>query len=298
MYANILLSLLVCSNIYGTRRLKVVDGEHRAIPYASVRMDSNLLLYTDSCGMFTVPDGCYKARISHICYNDTSIEISEMRNDIIVMSPRYVKLPDLYVTGQLHKKKYSRIRVGYTDCKTSVSQGGRTGYVLAVFIPCDSVCNDKYIHAITADLYYDNVAVKGGNIHNAILRFDIRRAVSLQQCPYPDDKSLISGGIIYKGKRKSGKKIMQLPSPILFPKEGVFFVVEWVYPHLLPENDFLDVHVRTTFDDSVSRTLVKDPLQTNSQWVYLDSYKKEKALMYKYFGGNKRNAKLGLIVNK
>lgn len=300
MVTTLLYLFFVYITYHPLKTLKLVDKENSTpIAYANVILDNKQCIYSDLNGFIKIPYGGKEIRISHICYNDTILSISNIESDSIFLLQKSINLPILQITNK-QNKKYKPQKIGYTNYKTCISQGGRTGYELAVYIPYDKkICSNKYIHSIIADLYYDNTPVEGGNIYNADIRFDLRPVKYINGTIIPDNISLISGGLIYNGKKKSGIRIVNLQKPIIFPKNGVFIIAEWIYSKQLPLNDFLDVHVNTTIEVPFEYTMFKDPFITKDKWLYLRNIPEGIHANIKIKSQNKiRNAKLGLIVNK
>ena len=229
------------------------------IPYANIYMD-DAAYYTDKDGALELPNKASAIRISHICYVDTILNLAELKGNDIFISPKTYQIPEITIGKSSHGNR----QIGPIWQKERLYYGGRSGLLLGVFLPYQQEYGGKLVNSIVADLYHNKKLV--GNydeIDNAVLRFDLRLPDA--QTKAPSSTSLIGGGIFYDGK-SDGSVAIPLESPIVFPRTGLFVIVEWIVKGECKETVLYNPHIRMSKSKSQSVTWQKRKYRQES-WV-------------------------------
>ena len=229
------------------------------IPYANIYMDE-AVYYTDKDGALELPNKASTIRISHICYVDTILNLAELKGNDVFISPKTYQIPEITIGNSSHGKR----QIGPMWKKEHLYYGGRSGLLLGVFLPYQQEYGGKLVSSIVADLYHNKKLV--GNydeIDNAVLRFDLRLPDA--QTKAPSSTSLLEGGIFYEGK-SDGSVAIPLESPIVFPRTGLFVIVEWIVKGECKETVLYNPHIRMSKSKSQSVTWQKRIYRQES-WV-------------------------------
>ena len=189
---------------------------------------------------------------------------------------------------------------GLTKEKTQTCHRGANGFEMALFIPYDSTWTEApYIHSILASLDYSTHWLTFTTIKTpiyAMLRFDLRLPDA--QTGAPRDESIINGGIIIQPSQRIGKDDVKLANPILFPKTGVFIVVEWITTAAVSESQNLVPALNMTLNAKENDTWNKKTFQ-GMEWMWEEDepiYQDESAR--EFYKGRIPSAKLGLEISK
>lgn len=290
------LSLLWTMQMY-SQYLYLLDKETRSpVSYVTIELPNGDRYYSDENGKLGIPNGIALLKCSHICYKDTIIYIKQLKSNKVYLTQYAHELGNITISAK--NKKIKTKELGYTNGKRLHSHGGKNGFMMAVYIPADANKNkNEYIQAITADIVYDDkMKLKGGNVYTGEVRFDLRKPDTAQGI-MPGNISLIGGGKIYNGKKKTGKKIIKLDYPIIFPKEGLFVIIEWIYPYKMNDKDLLDPHIRTTASSNKDNTWI---LWKSNNWKWTPECQDKGILHIRntYLKGKILNAKLGVIISE
>jgi len=233
--------------------------------------------------------------LSHICYETRSISIADNSGQTVLLVPKSVNLGEVSVSAKA-PKRMKTTTAGLTKEKTQTCHRGANGFEMALFIPYDSTWTEApYIHSILASLDYSTHWLTFTTIKTpiyAMLRFDLRLPDA--QTGAPRDESIINGGIIIQPSQRIGKDDVKLANPILFPKTGVFIVVEWITTAAVSESHSLVPALNMTLNAKEDATWNKktfrgmDWMREENEPIYQDESARE---VYK---GRIPNAKLGL----
>lgn len=284
----------------GQQRLTVRDSlTQEPIAYTSVWFRNEAGGYTDESGTIEIPEGTKRIRLSHICYETRSISIADNSGQTVLLVPKSVNLGEVSVSAKA-PKRMKTTTAGLTKEKTQTCHRGANGFEMALFIPYDSTWTKApYIHSILASLDYSTHWLTFTTIKTpiyAMLRFDLRLPDA--QTGAPRDESIINGGIIIQPSQRIGKDDVKLANPILFPKTGVFIVVEWITTAAVSESQNLVPALNMTLNAKENDTWNKKTFQ-GMEWmreedepIYQDESARE---VYK---GRIPSAKLGLEISK
>jgi len=282
------------------QRLTVRDSlTQEPIAYTSVWFGNEAGGYTDESGTIEIPEGTKRIRLSHICYETRSISIADNSGQTVLLVPKSVNLGEVSVSAKA-PKRMKTTTAGLTKEKTQTCHRGANGFEMALFIPYDSTWTKApYIHSILASLDYSTHWLTFTTIKTpiyAMLRFDLRLPDA--QTGAPRDESIINGGIIIQPSQRIGKDDVKLANPILFPKTGVFIVVEWITTAAVSESQNLVPALNMTLNAKENDTWNKKTFQ-GMEWmreedepIYQDESARE---VYK---GRIPSAKLGLEISK
>ena len=238
------------------QRLTVRDSlTQEPIAYTSVWFGNEAGGYTDESGTIEIPEGTKRIRLSHICYETRSISIADNSGQTVLLVPKSVNLGEVSVSAKA-PKRMKTTTAGLTKEKTQTCHRGANGFEMALFIPYDSTWTEApYIHSILASLDYSTHWLTFTTIKTpiyAMLRFDLRLPDA--QTGAPRDESIINGGIIIQPSQRIGKDDVKLANPILFPKTGVFIVVEWITTAAVSESQNLIPALNMTLSTNENRT--------------------------------------------
>ena len=282
------------------QRLTVRDSlTQEPIAYTSVWFGNEAGGYTDESGTIEIPEGTKRIRLSHICYETRSVSIADNSGQTVLLVPKSVNLGEVSVSAKA-PKRMKTTTAGLTKEKTQTCHRGANGFEMALFIPYDSTWTEApYIHSILASLDYSTHWLTFTTIKTpiyAMLRFDLRLPDA--QTGAPRDESIINGGIIIQPSQRIGKDDVKLANPILFPKTGVFIVVEWITTAAVSESQNLVPALNMTLNAKENDTWNKKTFQ-GMEWmreedepIYQDESARE---VYK---GRIPSAKLGLEISK
>ena len=242
---------------------KMICGKEKdsgqPIPYANIYMD-DAAYYTDKDGALELPNKASAIRISHICYVDTILNLAELKGNDIFISPKTYQISEITIGKSSHGNR----QIGSIWQKERLYYGGRSGLLLGVFLPYQQEYEGKLVNSIVADLYHNKKLVGNYNeIENAVLRFDLRLPDA--QTKAPSSTSLIGGGVIYDSK-SGGSITIPLESPIVFPRTGLFVIVEWIVKGECKETVLYNPHIRMSKSKSQSVTWQKRIYRQES-WV-------------------------------
>lgn len=225
---------------------------HMFVEYATVHANGKVW-YSDTNGRVTLADSISSIRISHVCYLDTTVQITPAKRNVIELKPREFSLPEI-VVGR--KAKHKLQLIGTMQKKRHLYLGGRSGEIIAVFIPYKEVYEGKVISSIVVDLYESKLLQGAGydKVEKAVLRFDLRLPDAGQH--KPSDISLIGGGILYEGKG-DGRESIPLDNMIPFPKEGIYVLAEWIVAGECKPNVIYNPHIRMSKSSLPSNSWIK-----------------------------------------
>lgn len=277
--------------------LYLLDKDTKSsVSYVTIELPNGERYYSDKNGKLGIPNGIAFLKCSHICYKDTIIYVKQLEDNKVYLTQYAHELGNITISAK--NKKIKTKELGYTNGKRLHGHRGKNGFMMAVYIPANANKNkNEYIQAITADIVYDDkMKLKKGNVYTGEVRFDLRKSDTVQDI-MPCNTSLIGGGKIYNGKKKTGKKIIKLDHPIIFPKEGLFVIIEWIYPYKMNDQDLLDPYIRTTPSSNKDNTWI---LWKSNNWKWILECQDKGILHIRntYFKGKILNAKLGVIVSE
>ncbi len=272
---------------------------HEAVPFVSFYFGKESGGYTDEKGAIAIPNEAAQIRLSHICYETKSISKITADSQTIFLVPKSINLDEVAISAKV-PKRIKTTEVGLMKTKTQTKHKGANGFEMALFIPYDSTwAETPYIHSILASLDYTTHYLVFTEIKTPIyatLRFDLRLPDS--KTGAPKDESLIDGGIILPSSKKLSKDGISLIRPILFPRTGVFVVVEWITTAQVSESCNLVPSLNMTLNENGNRTWNKKTFR-GMDWMQEQNesaYKNEEAqVLYK---GRTPSAKLGLKITK
>ncbi len=296
----LLLSMFSAATFGMAQTIIVKDSiTHEAVPFVSFYFGKESGGYTDEKGAIAIPNEAAQIRLSHICYETKSISKITADSQTIFLVPKSINLDEVAISAKV-PKRIKTTEVGLMKTKTQTKHKGANGFEMALFIPYDSTwAETPYIHSILASLDYTTHYLVFTEIKTPIyatLRFDLRLPDS--KTGAPKDESLIDGGIILPSSKKLSKDGISLIRPILFPRTGVFVVVEWITTAQVSESCNLVPSLNMTLNENGNRTWNKKTFR-GMDWMQEQNesaYKNEEAqVLYK---GRTPSAKLGLKITK
>ena len=296
----LLLSMFSAATFGMAQTIIVKDSiTHEAVPFVSFYFGKESGGYTDEKGAIAIPNEAAQIRLSHICYETKSISKITADSQTIFLVPKSINLDEVAISAKV-PKRIKTTEVGLMKTKTQTKHKGANGFEMALFIPYDSTwAETPYIHSILASLDYTTHYLVFTEIKTPIyatLRFDLRLPDS--KTGAPKDESLIDGGIILPSSKKLSKDGISLIRPILFPRTGVFVVVEWITTAQVSESCNLVPSLNMTLNENGNRTWNKKTFR-GMDWMQEQdesAYKNEEAqVLYK---SRTPSAKLGLKITK
>jgi hypothetical protein len=244
--ASIVTLLVLSQSAYCQKKIFLRDADSKnPVEYANVFV-GNVVYYTDKDGSVDIPDETSQIKISHICYKDTMVMLSQVIQNVVSLSPKAYDIPEIVVgKPKFHKQRY----VGLPMKKESLYFGGRSGMSVGVYLPYQDDYEGKAISGIIADLYDAKTIGVYDQKEKVVLRFDLRLPDADTKAP--SDYSLIEGGILYDGK--SGRRTsIPLEYPISFPRQGIYVVIEWMVEGECKTNVLYNPHLRMSKSDKPS----------------------------------------------
>ena len=266
-------------------------GTQGPVEYATIHAEGKVW-YSDTNGHVTFTDVISSVRVSHICYLDTVVRITPLKENVIALMPREFSLPEV-VVGRRTKHKLHL--VGTMQKKQHLYFGGRSGEIIAVYLPYKEEYIGKTINSIVADLYESKLLRGAGydEVEKAVLRFDLRLPDVKRRMP--SGISLIGGGILYEGKG-NGRETISLDYPIAFPKEGIFVLAEWIVAGECKPNVIYNPHIRMSKSALPSNSWIKREYNAED-WVNWDNDAGMRQ-MQATAHGNAVEANLGLLIEE
>lgn len=282
-----------CISVYSQRHICIQEKENgKSVQFANIYI-GNSVYYSDKDGSVDIPDTVTSFKVSHICYADTVVALSAIKNNIVFLLPKTYDIPEVVVENKRKGKNKQQWQIGPIGKKNNLYFGGRSGMLVAVFIPYKKDYENKYIRSIVADLVDKKALVRGvyDSCEKAAVRFDLRLPDAKTNAP--SSSSLIDGGVIYEGGSK-GRTAIQLESAVPFPKSGVFVVLEWMVKGQCLPNVMYNPHLRMSKSNEQSVTWEKREYR-QEDWVNWD---KDAGMqqMHTYVHFKALNANIGLIL--
>lgn len=260
--------LLLSFNLFSQHIvLHVKDSlNQEPVPFAAVFFsDSDFGIYADENGKAIIPDTIRKIRISQIAYHTKDIVLASKKSgETVFLSPSVNQLPTVTVTNVPYKRK----EIGTLKKKGSNGIIATPNTNFALFIPYDSVWSSQpYITAIASHLSDMIINNKEYPSARCNICFDLRLP---DKDSVPSDISLLDKRVINNStKIYKGKETVKLKEPILFPKDGVFIVIDFITPNnpnpclLISPSLFVTGALRSS--QTWSRTMTN-----NFQWKKMD----------------------------
>lgn len=306
---TILLALVVMAG-QAQQTMTVKDSiTNEPIPFVSVYFGNDTGGYTDENGKITIPNEAEQIWLSHICYETKSISKITADSQTIILVPKSINLDEVAISAKV-PKRIKTTAVGLMKAKTQTKHKGANGFEMALFIPYDSTWTESpYIQSILASLDYSTHWLVFTEIKTPIyatLRFDLRLPDA--KTGAPKDESLINGGIILPSGQRLSKNGISLSRPILFPRTGVFVVVEWITTAQVSESCNLVPSLNMTLNEKENRTWNKKTFfakqsggaeRRGMDWMQEQNepaYQNEEAKVF--YKGRTPSAKLGLKISK
>ena len=250
------LAAIITMRISAQQSITVKDSmTQEPIAYTSVWFGDAAGGYTDESGKIEIPEGTARIRLSHICYETKTIPTDGISEFTVFLVPKTVNLREVNISAKA-PKRIKTTMVGLMKEKKQTSHRGANGFEMALFIPYDSTwVESPYIHSILASLDYSTHWLTFTTIKTPIyatLRFDLRLPDGSTGAPR--DESIINGGIIVQPNQRVGKDGVKITTPILFPKSGLFIVMEWITTAPVSESQNLIPALNMTLSTNENRT--------------------------------------------
>ena len=269
------------------------------VAFTSVWFENDTGGYTNESGMIVIPEGTKQIRLSHICYETKSISIVDCSRNTVLLVPKSVILEDVCISAK-SPKRMKTTTVGMIKEKTQICHRGSNGFEMALFIPYDSTwTNAPYIHSILANLDYSTHWLTFTTIKTPIyatLRFDLRLPDS--QTGAPRNESIINGGIIIQPSQRVSKEGVKLATPLVFPKTGVFVVMEWITTAAISESQNLVPAINMTLSIKENQTWNKKAFRGKDWMREEDEPINQDKSARELYKGKTPCAKLGLEISK
>lgn len=266
-----------------------------AIPFAAIQfVDKQSGIYADENGKAIITDSIQHILISQIAYHAKGVNLHEIENDAtVLLAPSINVLPEVIVSNFSSKRK----EIGFLQKKGSNGLIAIPNTNFALFIPYES--NWETQPYITAIISYLN-EIKGSREFPSAkcnICFDLRLP---DKNGAPSDTSLLEKRIINNStKFYRGKETVKLKEPTLFPKEGVFIVIDFITPNNLNPRLLISPTLDVTGAGSKNRTWSRS-LSNNFQWEKVNSENKEWGSLISHFYGEKAtimNLRAGLQIS-
>lgn len=266
---------------WGQKCLTVIDiTDGKPVPYVNICFNGGWE-YSNDNGEFFLTDTVSSITTSHISYKDQNVNVNEIEDGVIRLTPLISSLPPAVVLPDSYHKK----RIGHSSDKCAVMQGGKNGYTIAEFFSAedfgdkmpvltDIVLNinpfvlNKTFTATEGEQTIDNCVT-----HIAKLRVDVRSVSGNNGEP---GESLIGGGIIYNSKDRTNLKThklvdVPLETPQVFPEDGLFVVVEWIVTDEVGKHDYVTPGIWCTQSQEIETSWDKWPVGTS--WKHVNEGK-------------------------
>ncbi|MFV0391960.1 MAG: hypothetical protein ACK5KP_08800 [Paludibacteraceae bacterium] len=243
------------------REITLIDSiTHESVAYASVLFIGKDFggKYSSEQGKITIPDSVNAIKISHVSYKPIEIYLQGLTSHTIQLSPSIKELSEVTVNK---KDRYKKSEIGFHNYKSKSGYVGATGFMLALYIPYKKEWEvQPYISEIMGMLQKSFIS----DFAATFLRIDLQKPDKITKAP--DGVSLLNESIVIRNKRIKKKNKLMLREPILFPKEGVFIVVEWI--KLSDEFQYLNPAIGTT-NQSKSRNTWHKRVFAGDTWKIL-----------------------------
>ncbi|MDO5664061.1 MAG: hypothetical protein Q4G63_02235 [Bacteroidia bacterium] len=280
-----LLSLFFALTVFGQHKVIFIKDSltHEAVSFAAIQfVDKQNGIYADENGQALIPDTVQQVFISQIAYHPKKLDLKWVNHDeTVILTPAPNILPEVVITNVSSKRK----EIGYLQKKGSNGLIAFPNTNFALFIPYDSTwISQPYITSIIS--YLEDNLIKSEKYPSARcnIRFDLRLPDANGA---PSDASLLEKRVINNStKIYKGKEIVKLHEPVLFPKEGVFVVIDFITPNnpspRLLISPTLNVSGAFKTSQTWSRTMTN-----NFEWIKMD--KNDPAWQYtitQFYGQN------------
>lgn len=270
----LILVVFTSATIYSQKQFIVRDSlTHEVISYATVFfVQSNRGgTYSDENGKIEIPDSVHRIRISHISFTEKYINTSDILRGELLLSQRIQILKEVVVTNRVYFKK----EIGFHKSKTNIGHGGGKGYLMALFIPYNNLWqNNPIISQVHATLHK---FILDKRPYNALLRFDLQLPDKITGAP--NNISLLNKDLIYKPNAFNKHLNLTIPSPVIFPKEGVFIVIEWLNNNSTFKQ--LDPAISLTIAEPTEYTWIKRQFNGEDWKHLLEGEKKTNEILFK-----------------
>lgn len=252
------------------------------IPFAAIQfVDKQNGIYADENGKAIVPDSVQHILISQIAYHMKNINLQKTENNTtVLLSPSPYILPEVIISNISSKRK----EIGFLRKKGSFGIIASPNSVFALFIPYDINWNTQpYITAIISYL----VEISGSKDYPAAkcnICFDLRLP---DKNGAPSDISLLEKRIINNStKIYKGKEMVKLKEPILFPREGIFIVIDFITPNNPNPRLLISPSLYVTGAGSKNQTWSRS-IANNLHWEKINTKNKDWGSFISYFYGDK-----------
>jgi hypothetical protein len=279
----------------------VIDSvTSKPIPYVAVSFGNGDGGYTDESGMVKIPNRVKEIMFYHVSFENKAINTTHLQdNEKILLSIKPVVLNEVVVLP----KKQKIEKIGYYNLKIKYPHYSTKGLLFAQYIDYEKKSENKPVitgiilklnpkQPYVFQLTNDNVITL-----KAKLRVDLR--LPDERTGAPSDISLLDdGGIICPDNYKKNKAFtLPLRSPLTFPKEGVFIVVEWLMPE---ETKFVVAAPAILFAvcSTYKSTTWMKRQYLNKDWILMSEDEGEKATNEMYYKGENHVAAFGLTIMK
>jgi len=261
---------------------------HEVVPYAAVFFMQKTYggTYTNENGLVLIPDSIHKIKISHISFCEKIISIDNLVNREILLNPNVKEIKEVVVTN----KKYKSLEIGLHRLKrTGHSYGGATGFLVAIFIPYNEQWQISPLISEIHSVFKKTHLIEGP--YKALLKIDLQLPSIKNGAP--DGNSLLSKELIYKSDKFENNLRISLKQPVVFPKEGVFVILEWVSDQ--PGFIYLNPFITMTTENKTNYSWIKRKFK-QEDWRKISEDEGEKHSNNILFDGQTPNFCIGLTI--
>lgn len=267
---------------YSQQRLIYIQDSitKEAIPLAALQfIDKKGGIYTDDNGKGIIPDSVNSILISQIGYDKKHVNLAQNANSItIYLQKANIILPEVIVTNISSQIK----EIGYTNFRGNNGLIASPNINFAVYIPFDNKWQTSP-NIISIIAFLDDI--KGSKKFPSAkcnICYDLRLPNHNGE---PSEVSLIGKKIIANStKIYKGKEIVKLENPILFPKEGVFIVIDFIVPNNPAPRLLINPTINVTGGGRVNQTWSRNIIR-DFRWEKIDLQNKDWGnLINKFYG--------------
>ncbi|MDR1742291.1 MAG: hypothetical protein LBR48_00515 [Dysgonamonadaceae bacterium] len=264
-----------------------------AVSFATVQfIDGKGGIYADEQGVAIIPDSVRHIFISQIAYAPKLIDMQLVEDhEKVILTPITNTLPEVVVSNESSKRR----EIGCLKKKGDYGLIPSPNTNFALFMPYDSAwVSPPWIVSIISFLS----DVKGGKeflYHKSNICFDLRLP---DKDGAPGNISIIERRIINNSaKNYSGKEVIKLLEPVLFPEKGVFIVVDFIAPNNSNPRLLISPALDVTGAESSSRTWSRT-ITNDFEWKKMENEDAAWATTIKDFYGKnaKMNIRMGLQI--
>jgi len=264
-----------------------------SIPFVAIQFSSKQGgIYADVDGKATIPDSIDQIFISQIAYQSKPLNLLTINDkETVILTPVYNQLPEIIVSNISSKRK----EIGYLHRKGHKSLIAHPNMSFAVFIPYDSTWSAQPQITSIISFLDDIEGSKNYPSSKCNICFDLRLP---DKDGTPSSLTILDERIINNSSKfYSGKEIIKIDVPVLFPKDGVFIVIDFVTPNTPNPRLLISPSLNVTGAEKVAQTWSR-AISNDFKWRKMDKNDPSWNSTIKDFYGNNgvMNLRTGLEI--